>query len=106
MLYKGYDAFDKWKYVGKGGKATLAVNCTTDYWGHFIHVSYLTPGAENDKTLIKHDEFQLRVLVASAGLETRMRRTAELVCKRFHTGLARVLCGALMVKQNSALLFE
>ena len=63
ILYKGYDAFDKWKYVGKGGKATLAVNCTTDYWGRFIHVSYLTPGAENDKTLIKHDEFQSRVLV-------------------------------------------
>jgi len=63
IRYGGFEAFDKWKYCGKGGVPTLTVNCTTDFWGRFIHVSHLSPGSENDKTLIKSDAFQSRVMV-------------------------------------------
>jgi hypothetical protein len=60
--WKGYPAADKWRYVGKEKRPTLVANCTTDYWGRFIHVTRMLPGSDNDKSAICQDDFQSRVM--------------------------------------------
>lgn len=42
--------------------ASLSENCTVDYFGRFIHVSRILPGAENDTSAIMQDDFLSRVL--------------------------------------------
>lgn len=53
---------DKWTYVGKEKRPSLSGNCTVDYFGRFIHVSRILPGAKNDKSAIMQDDFLCRVL--------------------------------------------
>ena len=44
-------------HVGKEGFPTIAFNCVSDHNGRVIHVTSGHPGARNDKTIVRHDNF-------------------------------------------------